>query len=222
MASSFGEAFEKAVSLKLNKQKVESDLVKDIQAWVKQTDSEVDARTNGSTVQIAVKGIQAVARANNITFLDLKPFFKNSSKVRFKKNGGWYLIVPIGVKARQLNQINSTDYAQLRKSSVGTTAPVGNLDKFQQVLQGERSSGLVNPVRYQWQSSGVTRKLTASGKRSSYISFRTVSDKSASNSWIVGRQVAESESLPAGGNSQMQADIKNLFLQAVRGVTKQT
>lgn len=219
MAGSFGEAFEKAVANKLNKQKVESSIAQDITAWIKQSSAGIDARANGSTVEVATRGMHALAQTKQITFLDLKPFFQRSPKAKQKKNGGWYLVVPIGVKSRQLNQISAPDYKTLRNSPVGTTMGIGTMNRFQQVLQGEQQSGLVDQARYQWKSNNVTRQLTASGKRSSYISFRTVSDKSSPNSWIIGRQLASQENLPVEANSQMQADIKNLFLEAAGAVT---
>jgi len=218
MANSFGEAFENAVYSKLNKNRLENDYAQKIVSWLQQSAKGVDATQDGSTVKVAVEGMRSLAAANNITFVDLKPYFQNSPKAKRKKNGGWYIIIPLGVGSKKLRQVSFPDYTSLSHSPVGTTASIGSVSKFQDVLQGEQQSGLVNSLRYNWQSNNVTRELTPSGKRSSYISFRTVSDKSAPNSWIVGRQAFSKDNTSEITNTQMQTDIKNLFLQAAKVV----
>ena len=42
-------------------------------------------------------------RASNKGLLDLKPYFANSPKAKHTKNGGWYLIVPIRRKTRDMS-----------------------------------------------------------------------------------------------------------------------
>lgn len=132
--------------------------------------------------------------------IDLKPYFRNSSKVKYKKDGGWYLVVPVG--GQQKASILRSAYTQkiwkqvqnvtLGSTGSGTYHSVDPhlVERIQQKL-GTSQRGVIPALQYQWKSASVTR--TPYGRtqtRSHYLTFRTVSDKSDPSSWIIGRQNA--------------------------------
>lgn len=117
--------------------------------------------------------------------LDLKPYFARSSKRKLKKHGGWYMVIPISVKARSF--ATSTIYKRALKEAhdldAGETTTVG----IKGFLEG-RTQNTLGALQYKPKSNKLTISKNETGKRTSYTAFRTVSDKSPANSWIVGRE----------------------------------
>lgn len=142
---------------------------------------------------------------------DLKEGFKKSAKVKFKKDGGWYLTIPFrwatpgslgensafsGVMPQDVYAIAS----QLKptRSTVGSKSPgqslsTGQLPASRQNLGVRKavSNALTgqNFPAYQHKSplmSGMQRneKTYEKATQSTYNTFRRVSDKSDPNSWI--------------------------------------
>lgn len=149
--------------------------------------SGVYARYTHKRVEIISRGLDALSRLNKVEFIDMKEAFARSSKAKQKKDGGWYLIVPLGTKARDLKAVSSSKYNQLREAEIGKTLGMGDsIPRYQAILQHEDQTGIISDLRYDWKSTNVTK--VGSGGRGSYIAFRTVSDKSDPTSWILGRQ----------------------------------
>lgn len=150
------------------------------------------------------------------SFIDMKEFFAKSSKVKYKKDGGWYLVVPMGVKARDAransprslwNQISHMDFGQTGSLSSDGTNYLSNL--------GTSQEGVMSPLKYNWKSANITRVAPASGggTRGHYIAFRTVSDKSDPNSWIVGRQTFSEDNDDL--TDDMKESIKEVLMNKV-------
>ena len=59
-------------------------------------------RADNNQVTITMPYLQAYARRQGIKFIDMKQYFAKSSKRKRKKNGGWYMVIPIGNKASDL------------------------------------------------------------------------------------------------------------------------
>lgn len=156
-----------------------------------QDTSNLTVNLNDTKVDLTWKLMQNLNESKGNKFLDMKQYFARSPKAKRKKNGGWYLIVPIGVKAREAkanaprslwNQISHMDFGSTGELASGDTNHLASLGNSQQ--------GVMSPLQYQWKSSNITRVAPKSGKgtRGRYISFRTVSDRSDPSSWIIGRQ----------------------------------
>lgn len=201
--------------------KREQKYARDLSNWINRDTSNLSANASNKTITIIKKGMEAQAQRQQMSFVDLKEYFKNSSKVKYKKNGGWYLIIPIQQKASTLksnaprslwNQISSMDYGETGELSDGET------NFLEQGLSNQQDN-VVNPLSYSWKSSNVTRVAPKSGgKYGHYISFRTVSDKSDPASWIMGRNAFTTDNT----NEQQQADIKLYLMKAIKDYQDKT
>lgn len=196
--------------------KLETDYATNLANWVNR-DPNLQASSSGNEINVTRKGMQAQAHFNNTSFVDLKEAFANSPKAKHTKNGGWYLIVPIGMQARTLksnmprslwNQISHTEFGQTSQASDGST-------NFLQ--QAADQPETINPLDAQFQSSNITRVApkSGSGTRGHYIAFRTVSNKSAPNSWILGRNAFNNENT----TPQQQSDIAQLLQAEIQNYT---
>lgn len=219
--TALGEALKKAFNDKFGK----VDVAKDFLEWINQTSKyPVNSRKlNKSTVEISFKGLSSMGKRQDIKFLDLKPFFRQSSKVKYpvgantkaKRKVMWYLIVPIANKAKDIKNASKPRslYEQLVQSDFGTTIDLGS-DRLQDRL-GQPQANVIDPLQYSWKSGNVTRVQKGRSKKlGSYISFRTVSDKSSPNSWILGRQAADITN--PDFTPEMQDDIKRAMAYKVK------
>lgn len=111
--------------------------------------------------------------------LDMKPFFRASSKAKRKKNGGWYLVVPI---QRKTKDMSNRLYKDVKNLDMGDS-------KVSDYLYEGRKSRKINPFnpREATRSKSITK--VKQGNRVGYVSFRTVSDKSPADSWIMNRDI---------------------------------
>lgn len=114
--------------------------------------------------------------------IDLKKAFAKSSKRKPKKDGGWYLIVPIRIKAKSLNR---KAYHDLRKAQIPSGAK--SVTKVTDYLDGRRRAVTHPALKPQPMSKNTTRFKTKNKKQSGYAIFRTVSNTSPANSWILNR-----------------------------------
>lgn len=156
---------------------------------LKNTFGQDTVKVQGTDINIAYRIVSGEGD-QLVSFFDLKPYFQASSKAKTSKSGGWYLKVPIGHlastfrKAYGTKQWNVISHVQFGETAGGTA----DSSRLQQILSN--SGGLNStPLAYQWKSSNITRVPAINGGgRGSYIQFRTVSDKSDPNSWVVGRK----------------------------------
>lgn len=189
---------------------IEKQLAQDVAKWVKVADiPTVNLQQNGSQLSAVIKGATAYAKQQGGSFIDLKEAYARSSKAKRKDKGGWYLIIPIGAKSKDLRTVAPKSlWQQFSHADFGTTVQI---PKLQQAL-GKDQSQVISQLQYEWKSNSVTRTAPKSGKgtRGRYISFRTVSDKSDPMSWIVGRQNFKKED-PA-----LTEKMSDLLSEAVR------
>lgn len=179
-------------------------------------------KVQGTDINIAYK-VLTDAENNKVQFFDLKPYFQRSAKAKISKNGGWYLKIPIRHTAAQFRSAyGSKAWNQISHVQFGTTVnPDVNMQRLQKVLSN--SGGLAsNPLGYQWQSSSITRIPSANGgNRGSYIQFRTVSNRSNSSSWIVGRKSIE-QGINNNTDSQQQAEeVAQVINAAIERIVNQ-
>lgn len=205
----------------INQTKIEQSYSRNLSRWINMNDDIIKANSFSDIVTIIKQGMQGQARQNNLNFVDLKEAFSQSPKAKTSKNGGWYLIIPIGQKASQLksnaprslwNQISSMDF--------GETGSLSD-DNTNYLEQGfdTQSNNVINPLQYQWKSANVTRVApkTGSGRYGHYISFRTVSDKSPASSWIEGRNAFTNDNT----SDQQQTDISVYIRHALDSYQKE-
>ena len=134
----------------------------------------------GADVKVQSNRISAtIGKLSDRGVIDLKPFFRNSSKVKHKKDGGWYMIIPIGISSRNLQQVGGRKtYDKIRDvfSSLGPNETA--TDNFEDLFSRSYSS-LSNMTLPSLIPASPTGNLTAtksqSGTRTSYVVFRTVS-----------------------------------------------
>lgn len=122
-------------------------------------------------------------RMKKLEVLDLKPFFAKSSKKRMKKDGGWYLVVPIKLGARKMKKNNRRMYEQLRAIDI---APAERKTVISDYLYDRRRVSDASMLNYEPRSHNID-KIRTGKNRHDYVAFRTVSDKSPMNSWIINR-----------------------------------
>ncbi|UPI12077.1 hypothetical protein [Bacillus phage SBSphiJ6] len=119
-------------------------------------------------------------RLRKLGVIDLKPFFAKSSKKKMKKGGGWYLTVPITRKTRNMSR---KMYDQLRSVN---TRPNTKKTVITDYLYDRRQISDSTMLNYNPRSKNITKERVGKN-RHSYVSYRTVSDKSPANSWIINR-----------------------------------
>lgn len=125
------------------------------------------------------------ARLKKLGVIDLKPFFANSSKRKEKEGGGWYLVVPISRSAKSMSR-RMYEHARTTPSAGETTTVVSDY------MYDRRRVSDSNMLNYQPKSKNMQKKKQGK-RRHSYVAFRTVSDKSPANSWILNRDKVNEE-----------------------------
>lgn len=210
-------SLEKQLASMLDSQKLTRNYVKGVADSLKDTPN-LSVRVDGDQLNLTWKLMQNYNQSKGNSFIDMKEYFARSPKAKPTKTGGWYLIVPIGVKARDArantprslwNQISHMDFGET--GSLSDEAGNNYLVKL-----GASQSGVMSPLQYQWKSANLTRLAPAngSGSRGHYVAFRTVSDKSDPNSWLVGRQTFNDTTEEL--TDDMKASIKQVLMSKVR------
>lgn len=145
-------------------------------------------------------------RLNSLGVIDLKPYFARSSKRKNRKGGGWYLTVPIRRRARGMSR---RMYEQLRAIDI---APSQRKTVISDYMYDNRKTSDATMLNYTPRSKNIT-KIRSGTNRHDYIAFRTVSDKSPANSWIINRDRVTvsntSKTFVANVNRLMKYNMKN-------------
>lgn len=141
------------------------------------------------------------------SFIDLKEYFAQSPKRKMKKDGGWYMVIPVGNHTtRELRHVvGSREWDRISHIDMNSTTSINSMsvDSWQQQIAP--TGGLIPEVVYNWKSSNITRNpIQPKGLRAHYINFRTVSNTSDPMSWIVGRQNL-SDNISNSNNSELLA-----------------
>lgn len=154
-----------------------------------------------------------IGKLSNKGIIDLKPFFMNSPKAHQKKNGGWYLVIPINMSSRNIQKTSGRKtydairqaFSDLGPNQTGTLSFNGLLSRVDSSLT---LPSLVSPKPF----GSLTATKSASGTRTSYIAFRTVSDKSAPQSWVINKKnVNQNDS-----SATLQREVGTLIRQRIR------
>lgn len=187
----------------VDKQVIENNYVKGLANELKKTFGSA-VNSNGNYIGITYRILQDASN-NSIGFYDLKTAFARSPKAKTSKSGGWYLVIPIKNKAKQLRSAYGSNlWNTISHTEFGTTSgQQANIARFQKILMNSSMSN--SPLAYQWKSANVTRvQMGNSATRGQYINFRTVSDKSNPNSWLISRDSME-QAINQNTNSEAEA-----------------
>ena len=187
----------------VDKQVIENNYVKGLANELKKTFGSA-VNINGNYIGITYRILQDASN-NSIGFYDLKTAFARSPKAKTSKNGGWYLVIPIKNKAKQLRSAYGSNlWNTISHTEFGTTSgQQANIARFQKILMNSDMNN--SPLAYQWKSANVTRvQMGNSATRGQYINFRTVSDKSNPNSWLISRDSME-QAINQNTNSEAEA-----------------
>ncbi|QQV88484.1 hypothetical protein [Staphylococcus phage ZCSS1] len=113
--------------------------------------------------------------------VDLKKAFATSSKKKRTKDGGWYLVVPIRLKTSKMSR---KTYQDLRKLET----PSGQKTTLTDYLEGLEKNQVTHASMVPNTPYKNTTKIKRKKDRSaSYFMFRTVSNKSPANAWVLNR-----------------------------------
>lgn len=153
---------------------VNSTLTSTMQSIIKSQPQDIEVKQMPKYLKVTQQ------RMEKLGVIDLKPFFANSDKVKETKSGGWYVVVPIRRKTRGMSR---RMYDQLRGVEV---APGNSMTVATDYLYDRRRASEATMLNYEPQSNNITKQAGDNG-RSSYVAYRTISDKSPMNSWILNR-----------------------------------
>lgn len=188
----------------IDQKKIENSYVKGLADELKKTFG--NAVNSGDNYVGITYRILDDASSNGIGFYDLKTAFARSPKAKTSKDGGWYLVVPIKNTAKQLRSAYGSNlWNTISHTEFGTTSgQQANIARFQKILMNSDMNN--TPLAYQWKSANVTRvQMGNSTTRGQYINFRTVSDKSNPNSFLVSHSSME-EAIQQGTDNAHDAE----------------
>lgn len=143
-------------------------------------DVNIDVKRMPKYLQVTQK------RMNKLGVIDLKPYFARSGKRVIKPDGGWYLRVPIKRPARKLSR---RAYEQLRAIDI---RPNERKTVISDYLYDYRRQSDATMLNYKPKSKTIEKRRVGKN-RHTYTAYRTVSDKSPPNSWIVNRRLITRE-----------------------------
>lgn len=145
---------------------------------------------SGAQVKIDSKRLTAtIGTLANRGVIDLKPLFRNSPKAKQKKNGGWYLIIPMSISSRDLQKTSGRKTYDAIREAFSSLGPNEEATlNFDGLFSRSYPPDTLSPLVPSAPSGNLTAVKSDSGKRTSYIAYRTVSDKSSPQSWVINRK----------------------------------
>lgn len=134
---------------------------------------------------------ESVGRSDKL--IDMKPYFRNSRKAKRSSTGGWYMVVPIrrytnrklsgktkGMSKRLYNALNRAE---------------NNSTVVSDYLYTNRKMSAIPELNYEPRSKTINKMKNPRGRGSIYVAFRTVSDRSPANSWIINRDKEDPDNM---------------------------
>lgn len=184
MVNNFFE--QKMVQLDLFQSSVEKDTVNQYYNSLNGSLEGAEVEKRGNTINVYQQDTQDGV-------IDMKPFFRRSPKANRKEKGGWYMVIPVRRYASRKRKDSSSGMSNRLYNSI-RKADNGNV--VSDYLYDNRTSHSAVPeLNYTPKSNNITKKNNPRGRGSIYISFRTVSDKSPANSWLLNRDQADPNDL---------------------------
>ena len=201
----------------ISKEKYVNTYAKGLQKQLEQTFGKQAIKLSTNGLKVAYKIIEDTSTNEQIRFIDLKPYFMQSPKVKQTKDGGWYLKIPVGgfqstTKMRMAyGRSLWDDISHLNFGETG--GQNANIERFKKVLNSSGESE--GALSYQWKSTNITRIQSGGGKYGHYITFRTVSNKSDPMSWVVGRNSVQQQVNARSFDPQKAKIISNIIREAI-------
>lgn len=210
-------ALKKYLEDDISKEKYVNSYAKGLQKQLEQTFGKQAIKLSTNGLKVAYKIIEDTSTNEQIRFIDLKPYFMQSSKAKTTKDGGWYLKIPVGgfqstTKMRMAyGRSLWDDISHLNFGETG--GQNANIERFKKVLNssGEGEGALA----YQWKSTNITRTQSGGGKYGHYITFRTVSNKSDPMSWVTSRNAIQQQVNARSFDPQKAKIISNIIREAI-------
>lgn len=168
---------------------------------------DVDVSTKGKKVTVEYEEKE---KDSSDDIVDLKQYFKQSPKRKDTANGGWHMVIPIRRytgRQEETRESASGMSSRLYKDLLNQPAKQGYANIMSSYLHDGRGPGSAVPeLNYKPKSNSITRMANRAGRGHSYVSFRTVSDKSNPASWIVNRGSAD----PNNKSAEVERIIKEV------------
>lgn len=158
---------------------VQKTLDSGIAALNKEQPKDIQVKRMPKSIEVTEK------RLKKLGVIDMKPLFAQSNKRKEKKGGGWYLVVPI---SRSVKSMSRRMYDKARATPTDDTGGTVISD-FMYDRRRVSDSSMLN---YTPKSNNM-KKERKGKKRHAYVAYRTVSDKSPANSWILNRDKVNEE-----------------------------
>lgn len=150
-----------------------------------ENDEEVTVTKKGKSVNVDVE------EDNPNDTVDLKEFYKQSpSRKTPKEGGGWYVVVPIR-RYTSAKRKTAGMSSGMYKDLLNARPDKGFAEMTSDFLYDARGPGSsIKELNYKPKSKNITR-FPRKGGGHTYVSFRTVSNKSHPASWILNRSKAD-------------------------------
>ena len=144
---------------------------------------------SGATVKVNSGRMEAtIGKLTNRGVIDMKPFFMRSSKVKRKKDGGWYLVIPIKMSSKNIIKTSGRAvYDRVVNSFRDLEPGTSSTLNINGLLSKQTPVDTISVLQPAKATGNITATKGSSG-RNSYVAFRTVSDKSSPTSWVLGRK----------------------------------
>lgn len=134
---------------------------------------------------------ESVGRSDKL--IDMKPYFRNSRKAKRSSTGGWYMVVPI---RRYTNRKLSNKTKGMSKRLYNAlNRAENNSTVVSDYLYTNRKMSAIPELNYEPRSKTINKMKNPRGRGSIYVAFRTVSDRSPANSWIINRDKEDPDNM---------------------------
>lgn len=147
--------------------------------------------------------------------IDLKYGFSKSKKRKTTKDKkGWYMVVPIKRKARSFKPSTVYKKATAEARELDPGFVLGTTIKGLAEGLNTHAPKTLSSLQHKAKSDNLTMAKSLTGKRTSYVTYRTVSSKSKPSSWIVGRENMNSSNT----SKTLEANIKRTMEWKMRQI----
>lgn len=145
----------------------------------------VEVTQKDENIKVGIKGSEQVDDV-----VDLKKLFAQSPKRKDTEGGGWHMVIPIRRYTGRQKEVREKSTGMSNRLYTGLlNQPIkrGYADLVSDFLYDNRREGSAIPeLNYKPKSKNITR-FSRRGGGHTYVSFRTVSDKSHPASWVINR-----------------------------------
>lgn len=164
-------------------------------------------KQTGGLVEISKESTEPPGRV-----IDMKKAFARSPKRNIKKNGGWWMVIPMRrmtsrTKSKDADGMSKRLYDDLRRQKLPKGVKSQTIVS-DYLFDNRGAPSQVPNLNYEPKSHNITRirntdTMTQRGSR--YVAFRTVSDKSHPASWLINRSTEDPDNLSDNAKEILRA-----------------